>query len=394
MIQVSLLGATGSIGQSTLDVLARNRDRYQLFAVSGYRRLNELLTICREHQPQFAAVPAPEAAAFRKQLREAGLKTQVLEGEQGLVAIATHPDTQVVVAAIVGAAGLLPTLAAVQSGKRILLANKEALVMSGALFMQAVQEHQATLLPVDSEHNAIFQCLPDHFGSQPLAEQGIEKLLLTASGGPFRGWSAEALVGVTPAQAVAHPNWSMGQKISVDSATLMNKGLELIEACWLFGLQPEKIEVVVHPQSIIHSLVSYKDGSVLAQMGNPDMRTPIAHALAWPERITAGVKPQDLITAGALSFEQPDEEAFPCLKLARQAFKAGGTAPALLNAANEVAVEAFLQKRLGFTQIPELIAEVLHLSQPQPVNDLDILLSEDRRARELAKRSLAHFSKP
>lgn len=394
MIQVSLLGATGSIGQSTLDVLTRNQDRYQLFAVSGYRRLSELLKICREHQPQYAAVPAAEAATFRKQLKESGLKTQVLEGDQGLVEISTHPDTQVVVAAIVGAAGLLPTLAAVKSGKRILLANKEALVMSGALFMQAVQEHQATLLPVDSEHNAIFQCLPDHFSRQPLAEQGIEKLLLTASGGPFRGWTAEALMGVTPAQAVAHPNWSMGQKISVDSATLMNKGLELIEACWLFGLQPEKIEVVVHPQSIIHSLVSYKDGSVLAQMGNPDMRTPIAHALAWPDRIVAGVKPLDLMSAGALSFEQPDEQVFPCLKLARQAFKAGGTAPALLNAANEVAVEAFLQKRLGFTQIPELIAEVLHLTAPQPVNDLDILLSEDRRARELAQRSLAHFSQP
>ena len=394
MIQVSLLGATGSIGQSTLDVLARNQDRYQLFAVSGYSRLQELLQICRDYQPQWAVVPAKEAANFRKQLAEAGLKTEVLEGEQGLVEIAAHPETEVVVAAIVGAAGLLPTLAAVKAGKRILLANKEALVVSGALFMQAVQEHQATLLPVDSEHNAIFQCLPNHFGKQPLAEQGIEKLLLTASGGPFRGWSKEALVGVSPAQAVAHPNWSMGQKISVDSATLMNKGLELIEACWLFGLQPENIEVVVHPQSIIHSLVSYKDGSVLAQMGNPDMRTPIAHALAWPERISAGVTPLDLMTAGALSFESPDEDAFPCLKLASQAFKAGGTAPALLNAANEVAVEAFLQKRLGFTQIPELIAEVLHLSQPQPANSLEVLLSEDRRARELAQRTLAHFSKP
>jgi len=394
VIQVSLLGATGSIGQSTLDVLARNQDRYQLFAVSGYSRLQELLQICRDYQPQYAVVPAAEAATFGKQLTEAGLKTEVLEGEQGLVDISAHPDVQVVVAAIVGAAGLLPTLAAVKAGKRILLANKEALVVSGALFMQAVKDHQATLLPVDSEHNAIFQCLPDHFGSQPLVEQGIEKLLLTASGGPFRGWSKEALVGITPAQAVAHPNWSMGQKISVDSATLMNKGLELIEACWLFELQPENIEVVVHPQSIIHSLVSYKDGSVLAQMGNPDMRTPIAHALAWPERINAGVAPLDLMTAGALSFEQPDEDAFPCLKLARQAFKAGGTAPALLNAANEVAVEAFLQKRLGFTQIHELIAEVLHLSQPQAANSLEILLSEDRRARELAQRTLAHFSKP
>lgn len=394
MIQVSLLGATGSIGQSTLDVLARNRDRYRLFAVSGYRRLNELLEICRNHEPQLAAVPSSQAAAFRQQLAEAGLKTQVLEGEQGLVDLAAHPDAQVVVAAIVGAAGLLPTLAAVKAGKRILLANKEALVISGALFMQAVKEHQATLLPVDSEHNAIFQCLPEHFGQQALTDQGVEKLLLTASGGPFRGWSKEALIGVTPAQAVAHPNWSMGQKISVDSATLMNKGLELIEACWLFGLPPEKIDVVVHPQSIIHSLVSYKDGSVLAQMGNPDMRTPLAHALAWPERINAGVAPLDLMTAGTLSFEPPDEQAFPCLQLARQAFKAGGTAPALLNAANEVAVDAFLQKRLGFTQIPELIAEVLNLTQPQAANDLEILLSEDRRARDLAQRTLTHFSKP
>ncbi|SFC38283.1 1-deoxy-D-xylulose 5-phosphate reductoisomerase [Marinospirillum celere] len=394
MIQVSLLGATGSIGESTLDVLARNADRYQLFAVSGYRRLDQLFNICCQFQPSYAVVPQESAASFRQRLADQGLATEVLEGEEGLATIASHEAVQVVVAAIVGAAGLLPTLAAVEAGKRILLANKEALVVAGALFMDAVRKHQATLLPVDSEHNAIFQCLPDHFGKQPLADQGIEKLLLTASGGPFRGWSLSDLAGVTPAQAVAHPNWSMGQKISVDSATLMNKGLELIEACWLFNLQPASIEVVVHPQSIIHSLVSYRDGSVLAQLGNPDMRTPIAHALAWPERIDAGVAPLDLMTAGALHFEQPDEQAFPCLNLARQAFISGGTAAATLNAANEVAVEAFLQKRLAFNQIPELIEEVLQLTNIQPANNLDILLSEDRHARDVAGRCLTRFSKP
>lgn len=394
MIQVSLLGATGSIGQSTLDVLARNPDRYQLFAVSGYHRLKDLLEICRIHRPRFAVVPATKATDFAKQLADLGLSTQVLEGEQGLVAIASDLEVDILVAAIVGAAGLLPTLAGIQASKRILLANKEALVMSGALFMQAIKDSQALLLPLDSEHNAIFQCLPEGFAKNSLAEQGIEKLLLTASGGPFRGWSQASLASVTPEQAVAHPNWSMGQKISVDSATLMNKGLELIEACWLFDLPPEKVEVLVHPQSIIHSLVSYKDGSVLAQMGNPDMRTPIAHALAWPERIDAGVAPLDLITTGALNFEQPDEAAFPCLGLARQAFRAGGTAPALLNAANEVAVEAFLEKRLGFTQIPEVITEVLNLLAPQPANDLEILLSEDRRARDLAQRLVGQFSTP
>jgi len=394
VIQVSLLGATGSIGQSTLDVLARNPDRYQLFAVSGYHRLKDLLEICRIHRPRFAVVPATKATDFAKQLADLGLSTQVLEGEQGLVAIASDLEVDILVAAIVGAAGLLPTLAGIQASKRILLANKEALVMSGALFMQAIKDSQALLLPLDSEHNAIFQCLPEGFAKNSLAEQGIEKLLLTASGGPFRGWSQAALASVTPEQAVAHPNWSMGQKISVDSATLMNKGLELIEACWLFDLPPEKVEVLVHPQSIIHSLVSYKDGSVLAQMGNPDMRTPIAHALAWPERIDAGVAPLDLITTGALNFEQPDEAAFPCLGLARQAFRAGGTAPALLNAANEVAVEAFLEKRLGFTQIPEVITEVLNLLAPQPANDLEILLSEDRRARDLAQRLVGQFSTP
>ncbi|WP_218563907.1 1-deoxy-D-xylulose-5-phosphate reductoisomerase [Marinospirillum perlucidum] len=391
MIAVTLLGGTGSIGESTLDVLARNPDLYRLFAVSGYRRLDELLQICQHFQPEYAVVPKEAAASFQQRLKSSGLTTQVAEGEEGLVWVSQHTDTQVVVAAIVGAAGLLPTLAAVKAGKRILLANKEALVMSGALFMDAVQEHQATLLPVDSEHNAIFQCLPQQFADKPLADQGIEKLLLTASGGPFRGWKKEQLKTVTPAQAVAHPNWSMGQKISVDSATLMNKGLELIEACWLFSLQPEAIQVVVHPQSIIHSLVSYKDGSVLAQMGNPDMRTPLAHALAWPERIDAGVAPLDLIASGALTFEAADDDAFPCLDLARQAFKAGGCYPAQLNAANEVAVDSFLQGQLGFTQIPEVIDRVLQASEPRPANDLEILLSEDGRARDLAQQTLKDF---
>lgn len=384
MIRIAILGATGSVGQSTLDVVARNADQYQVFAVSGYQRLAELLKICQQFQPQLAAVPEVAAAEFQQALTAAGCKTQVVAGEAGLELLASTPEVDVVVAAIVGAAGLVPTLAAVKAGKRILLANKEALVMSGALFMDAVEQHQATLLPIDSEHNAIFQCLPTDFAKRSFAAQGIEKLLLTASGGPFRGWQAEALKNVTPEQAVAHPNWSMGRKISVDSATLMNKGLELIEACWLFNVQPQQIQVVVHPQSIIHSMVSYRDGSVLAQLGNPDMRTPIAHALAWPKRIAAGVDALDLITSAALTFEQPDEIAFPCLQLARQAFQAGGTAPAILNAANEVAVAAFLEQKIGFTQIPEVIQQVLNLSPIQAANDLELLLSEDRRANQLA----------
>lgn len=388
MKRVCLLGATGSIGDSTLAVLRLNPERYQLFAVTGYQQTAKLLQICQEFQPAFAVVPQSAAKQFRQLLTEAGLKTQVLEGEQGLVSIAEHPEVDILVAAIVGAAGLLPTLAGVKQGKRVLLANKEALVMAGSLFMQAVEQHQATLLPVDSEHNAIFQCLPQHFEQSALANQGVEQLLLTASGGPFRGWKKEQLQQVTPAQAVAHPKWSMGQKISVDSATLMNKGLELIEACWLFDVQPDRVEVVVHPQSIVHSLVRFSDGSVLAQMGNPDMCTPLAHALAWPERITAGVEPLDLVQLGQLSFEAPNLDAFPCLNLARHAFISGGTAPAVLNAANEVAVAAFLTNQLGFNQIPELIDAVLQQQPQQQINELDILLSEDARARELANRLL------
>lgn len=386
MIRLTILGATGSVGQSTLEVVARNADKYEVFAVSGYQRLTELLSICKEFQPKLAAVPNDEAIGFQQQLQAAGCKTEVVAGQAGLETLASTPEVDVVVAAIVGAAGLVPTLAAVKAGKRILLANKEALVMSGALFMDAVEKYQATLLPIDSEHNAIFQCLPADFAKRSFAEQGIEKLVLTASGGPFRGWSKDALKGVTPAQAVAHPNWSMGRKISVDSATLMNKGLELIEACWLFNVQPQQIDVVVHPQSIIHSMVSYRDGSVLAQLGNPDMRTPIAHALAWPKRIDAGVSPLNLITAAALTFEQPNTLAFPCLALARQAFEAGGTAPAILNAANEVAVAAFLEQRIHFTDIPKVINRVLDLSRIQAANDLELLLSEDRRASQVAQK--------
>lgn len=386
MIRLTILGATGSVGQSTLEVVARNADKYEVFAVSGYQRLTELLSICKEFKPKLAAVPNDEAIGFQQQLQAAGCKTEVVAGQAGLETLASTPEVDVVVAAIVGAAGLVPTLAAVKAGKRILLANKEALVMSGALFMDAVEKYQATLLPIDSEHNAIFQCLPADFAKRSFAEQGIEKLVLTASGGPFRGWSKDALKGVTPAQAVAHPNWSMGRKISVDSATLMNKGLELIEACWLFNVQPQQIDVVVHPQSIIHSMVSYRDGSVLAQLGNPDMRTPIAHALAWPKRIDAGVSPLNLITAAALTFEQPNTLAFPCLALARQAFEVGGTAPAILNAANEVAVAAFLEQRIHFTDIPKVINRVLDLSRIQAANDLELLLSEDRRASQVAQK--------
>lgn len=391
MNRVALLGATGSIGQSTLDVIRRNNEQYEVFAVSGHQRLAELLSICQEFNPALACVPESAAMDFQQQLRTVGCSTEVLTGTRGLEQLATAGQVDVVVAAIVGAAGLLPTLAAVKAGKRILLANKEALVMSGALFMEAVQQHGATLLPIDSEHNAIFQCLPADFSRRSFAEQGIEKLLLTASGGPFRGWKPEQLLNVTPEQAVAHPNWSMGRKISVDSATLMNKGLELIEACWLFNVQPEAIQVVVHPQSIIHSMVSYRDGSVLAQLGNPDMRTPIAHALAWPERIHAGVSPLDLMSSANLTFEQPDETAFPCLNLAREAFRLGGTAPASLNAANEVAVEAFLERRIRFTQIAEVIKTVLNLSNLCPANDLELLLSEDQLARQLAQTVVAKF---
>ena len=381
--RVTVLGATGSIGLSTLDVLARHAERYEVFALTAFSRVDELADLCRRHRPRLAVVAdARAAASLQQRLRDAGLNTEVLYGEQALCEVASAAEVDVVMAAIVGAAGLRPTLAAVQAGKRVLLANKEALVMSGALFMQAVRRHAATLLPIDSEHNAIFQCLPERAGS--LEQLGVRRILLTASGGPFREFTLEQMASVTPAQACAHPNWSMGQKISVDSASMMNKGLELIEACWLFDVPPAQVEVVVHPQSVIHSMVDYLDGSVLAQLGNPDMRTPIAHALAWPERIDAGVSALDLFRIARLDFQAPDEQRFPCLRLARQAAEQGGTAPALLNAANEVAVAAFLAGRIGFTAIAALIEEVLQREPVAAADDLQQVFAADARARELA----------
>jgi len=383
-----VLGGTGSIGLSTLDVIARHPQRYEVFAISGFSRLTELQTLCIRHRPRFAVVPdASVARVLQDALISAGLDTRVLSGEAGLCEIAAHPDVDAVMAAIVGAAGLRPTLAAVEAGKRVLLANKEALVMSGALFIQAVCRHGAVLLPIDSEHNAIFQCLPGDYG-RGLAQVGVRRILLTASGGPFRETPLEALANVTPEQACAHPNWSMGRKISVDSASMMNKGLELIEACWLFDAAPSQVEVVIHPQSVIHSLVDYVDGSVLAQLGNPDMRTPIAHALAWPERVDSGVAPLDLFRVGRLDFQEPDEGRFPCLRLARQAAEASGSAPAMLNAANEVAVAAFLERRIRFTEIASIIDEVLNREAALAVESLDAVVEADARARVAAQQWL------
>lgn len=383
--RITVLGATGSIGLSTLDVIARHPDRYEVFALSGYSRIDELLALCLRHRPAFAVVPAAEQAArLRDGLAGAGCATEVLVGEAGLCQVAAAAEVDAVMAAIVGAAGLRPTLAAVEAGKKVLLANKEALVMSGALFMEAVRRSGAVLLPIDSEHNAIFQCLPGDY-ARGLGQVGVRRILLTASGGPFRETSQAALVDVTPEQACAHPNWSMGRKISVDSASMMNKGLELIEACWLFDAAPAKVEVVVHPQSVIHSLVDYVDGSVLAQLGNPDMRTPIANALAWPERIDSGVAPLDLFAIARLDFQAPDEQRFPCLRLARQAAEAGNSAPAVLNAANEVAVEAFLQRRIRFPEIAGMIEQVLYQEPVVALPTLDAVFAADQRARELSR---------
>ncbi|MDR0210778.1 MAG: 1-deoxy-D-xylulose-5-phosphate reductoisomerase [Pseudomonas putida] len=383
--RITVLGATGSIGLSTLDVIARHPERYQVFALSGYSRLDDLLALCVRHRPAYAVVPSADAAArLRDGLAAAGCVTEVLEGEAGLCQVASASEVDAVMAAIVGAAGLRPTLAAVEAGKKVLLANKEALVMSGALFMDAVRRSGAVLLPIDSEHNAIFQCLPtDH--ARGLAQVGVRRILLTASGGPFRETPVAALADVTPEQACAHPNWSMGRKISVDSASMMNKGLELIEACWLFDAAPAKVEVVVHPQSVIHSLVDYIDGSVLAQLGNPDMRTPIANALAWPERIDSGVAPLDLFAIARLDFQAPDETRFPCLRLARQAAEAGNSAPAVLNAANEVAVEAFLQRRIRFPEIAGMIEQVLDQEPVVALPTLEAVFAADQRARELSR---------
>lgn len=387
--QVTVLGATGSVGLSTLDVIARHPDLYQVFALTGFTRQSELLALCVRHSPRFAVLPTQEAARkLQDDLAAAGLDTRVLMGEGGLCEVAAHPQVDAVLAAIVGAAGLRPTLAAVEAGKKVLLANKEALVMSGALFMDAVKQSGAVLLPIDSEHNAIFQCLPVDY-ARGLAPVGVRRILLTASGGPFRETPLNDLRDVSPEQACAHPNWSMGRKISVDSASMINKGLELIEACWLFDARPEQVEVVIHPQSVIHSMVDYVDGSVLAQLGNPDMRTPIAHALAWPRRIDSGVAPLDLFSIARLDFQAPDEQRFPCLRLARQAAEAGDSAPAMLNAANEVAVAAFLDRRIRYPEIASMIDEVLNLEPVVPLADLEAVFNVDTKARVLAEQWLS-----
>jgi len=384
MQNVTVLGATGSIGVSTLDVIARHPDRYRVFALTGNTRIKELAKQCQVHLPKYAVVVSPEAAQKLKiHIDELGLETKVLCGEQALSDVSSDAEVDTVMAAIVGAAGLLPTLSAAHSGKKILLANKEALVMAGGLFMDAVHSGGAELLPIDSEHNAIFQCLP--MGYRSHVESGISKILLTASGGPFLNSPLESLTLMTPGQACAHPNWEMGRKISVDSASMMNKGLELIEACWLFGVTPHEIDVVIHPQSVIHSMVQYVDGSVLAQLGNPDMRTPIAHAMAWPERIESGVAPLDMIAIGQLQFEQPDYQRFPCLKLAEQAAAQGGDVPVALNAANEIAVEAFLQKRIGFVDISQVVDGVLQQWQRSEPTELLAVQAADQKARKLAK---------
>ena len=389
---VTVLGATGSIGKSTLDVIARHPERYRVYALTAHTSKEALLDQCKAHSPRFAVLDdVADAQWLQQALRQAGSNTVALAGEDALCEVAQAPEVDTVMAAIVGAAGLLPSLAAAEAGKRVLLANKEALVMSGALFMDAVARSGATLLPIDSEHNAIYQCLPsEHRGG--LAKHGVRQLLLTASGGPFRGWSAADIANVTPEQACAHPNWSMGRKISVDSATLMNKGLELIEACWLFDATPEQIQVVVHPQSVIHSMAAYNDGSVIAQLGNPDMRTPIAYGLAWPERIDAGVETLDLFQVARLDFEAPDETRFPCLRLAREAMQAGGAAPAVLNAANEVAVEAFLAGNIAFGAIPDVVAKVMALPYPGQADSLERVLAADRWAREQAAHTIRQLT--
>lgn len=382
---ITVLGATGSIGVSTLDVLARHPDRYRVVALSANTQVERMLEQCLAHTPRFAVmVDAGAAEQLDQLLRAHGSATEVLSGVEGLERIAALDEVDYVMAAIVGAAGLPPALAAARKGKRILLANKEALVMSGHLFMEEVRANGAELLPIDSEHNAIFQCMPPNF-AQGLQQSGVRHILLTASGGPFRTTPLEELASVTPAQAVAHPNWSMGRKISVDSATMMNKGLEVIEACWLFNTDPAHIQVVLHPQSVIHSMVAYHDGSVLAQLGNPDMRTPIAHALAWPERIESGVADLNIFDVARLDFETADLERFPCLRLAIESMEAGGSAPAILNAANEIAVEAFLNEQIGFTAIATVIEQTLAQVARRDADCLETIFEADSEARAVAQ---------
>ncbi|MEJ2465569.1 MAG: 1-deoxy-D-xylulose-5-phosphate reductoisomerase [Candidatus Thiodiazotropha sp.] len=382
---ITILGSTGSIGVSTLDVIARHPDRYRVVALTANQDVERMLAQCKQFRPSVAVMADEQSGRLlAKGLVEQGIATEVLCGLRGLETAAAMRDADYVMAAIVGAAGLLPTLSAVRAGKRVLLANKEVLVMAGHLFMQETAEHGAEILPIDSEHNAVFQCLPPD-AARDLDARGVKRILLTASGGPFRTTPLEALAEVTPAQACAHPNWDMGRKISVDSATMMNKGLEVVEAHWLFGAPPGKIQVVLHPQSVIHSMVEYADGSVLAQLGNPDMRTPIAHALAWPDRIESGVGSLDLFQVARLDFEAPDLKRFPCLRLAFEAIEAGGSAPAILNAANEVAVAAFLAERLPFTAISDVVEETLQRVPATEPGSLQNLLQLDAEARSLAE---------
>lgn len=373
--------------------LNQHPDKYSVFAISAHSRISELVDICKQFQPKVVVVPKQKVDELAALFVKSELQNiEILTDQEGLISIASHPDVDVVMAAIVGAAGLLPTLAAVKAGKRVLLANKEALVMSGEIMMQAARDHQALLLPVDSEHNAIFQSLPHNYleaerNGQP--QQGVSRILLTASGGPFLNHSLEQLEKVTPAHACKHPNWSMGQKISVDSATLMNKGLELIEACHLFSISEHFVTVVVHPQSIIHSMVQYVDGSTLAQMGNPDMCTPIAHALAWPERLQTSVPALDLFEYSQLNFQAPDIQKFPALDLARQAMRAGGLAPTILNAANEVAVAAFLNQQIGFTNIPQVVEHTLQKLENSVADNIESILNKDKVARHIAQQYIS-----
>ncbi len=389
---ITVLGSTGSIGVSTLDVIARHPERFRVVALTANSQVDRLLQQCRQFEPEFAVLLDADAAAeLQRKISAAGLATQVLYGVEALEQVSALPQVDSVMAAIVGAAGLRPSLAAARAGKRILLANKETLVMSGSVFMDAVRESGSQLLPIDSEHNAIFQSLPRDFG-RGLGEVGVMRILLTASGGPFRNKALAELENVTPDQACAHPNWSMGRKISVDSASMMNKGLEVIEAHWLFAAPAEQIEVVVHPQSVIHSMVEYADGSVLAQLGNPDMRTPIAYALGFPERISAGVSPLDLFKIARLDFQAPDLQRFRCLDLAYQALRAGGTAPAILNAANEVAVAAFLEEKLPFLGIPAVIEHALEQIGLVQVNCLADVQQADQSAREAAAEHISRLA--
>lgn len=382
---LTILGSTGSIGESTLDVVSRHPEKFRVFALAGHRQVDKLVAQCKQFRPEYAVVgDADHAAELEKKLKQEGISTQVLYGSQALIDVASADEVSGVMCAIVGAAGLPSALAAAQKGKTIYLANKETLVVSGALFMETARQNGATVLPIDSEHNAIFQVLPRDYTGR-LNEHGINSIILTASGGPFLNTDLSTFDSITPEQAVKHPNWSMGRKISVDSASMMNKGLELIEAHWLFNCPPEKLEVVIHPQSVIHSMVRYRDGSVLAQLGNPDMRTPIAYCLGLPERIDSGVGELDFGALSALTFQKPDFDRFPCLKLAYQAMNAGGAAPCVLNAANEVAVATFLDKRIKFTDIAKVVAHCLAQDFSDGRHDIEGLLAQDAQTRRQAE---------